>query len=376
MRPEGTREATTSAGDNRDSAGTRRDHAADQRDDAAEQRDLTAERRDAAAVGRDSVGDRRDLIACERDIAGSRRDGAAERRDVAASRRDLAGGLRDEAADLRDKADEHYESQHAKRMTKTDLTRSWAARQEAAADRVRAAQDRRAAAGERTFAEQDRGTALEDRATAIADRAAGAGERSYAVGDRDIAMADRGDGAAERGHAGADRDTALSDRGAASRDRHNASVDELTGAYRRAPGMAELRREIARVQRTCEPLTLVFLDVDHLKVVNDSLGHPAGDQLLRDVATIVKAELRSHDLLIRYGGDEFICVAPGLELSDLVARLKHVNVALEISATPGTVSVGLAELQPLDTAEDLVARADAALYQTRRELRGTIAPER
>jgi diguanylate cyclase (GGDEF)-like protein len=71
--------------------------------------------------------------------------------------------------------------------------------------------------------------------------------------------------------------------------------------------MAELEREIARATRTRQPLVLAFVDVDHLKEINDVHGHAAGDQVLQAVAETLRTTLRGYDLIFRYGGDEFVC---------------------------------------------------------------------
>ncbi|MBA2695858.1 MAG: GGDEF domain-containing protein, partial [Actinobacteria bacterium] len=72
-----------------------------------------------------------------------------------------------------------------------------------------------------------------------------------------------------------------------------------------------LEREMARSSRAREALSVAFIDVDHLKQVNDTRGHAAGDRLLQHVADALRSRLRSYDLVVRYGGDEFICVMPG-----------------------------------------------------------------
>ena len=93
--------------------------------------------------------------------------------------------------------------------------------------------------------------------------------------------------------------------------------------------------------------------------------------MLIEVANIFRAKLRSHDLIIRYGGDEFVCAISGLDMADATKWLALVNTALQEANEQGSVTVGLAELQPDDSPEDLVARADAALYRQRQEQRST-----
>jgi len=181
----------------------------------------------------------------------------------------------------------------------------------------------------------------------------------------------RGAGASERTDAEFDRTSAQADRGASAREREHASHDDLTGAYLRGAGLVELDRDMARVRRAEEPLVVAFLDVDQLKAINDSSGHAAGDRMLREVAETFRTGLRSHDLVIRYGGDEFICGISGLTLADASRRVALICAALAEAPEHGSVTVGLAALRPDDTVEDLVARADAALYEQRRRRRGS-----
>lgn len=107
------------------------------------------------------------------------------------------------------------------------------------------------------------------------------------------------------------------------------------------------------------------MDVDGLKVVNDARGHAAGDRVLVDVSRTLAGVLRAYDLVIRYGGDEFVCGLPGLSLPEAAERFALVDAALGLVEGAPTVSVGLAELRPGEDAEDLVARADAELYRRR-----------
>ena len=112
-----------------------------------------------------------------------------------------------------------------------------------------------------------------------------------------------------------------------------------------------------------------FVDVDGLKAVNDLQGHAAGDRMLRAVAATLQGHLRAHDVVIRYGGDEFLCVVAGLELDEAAERLALVNADLAHDPQHGAVTVGLAELRAGDSPQELVARADARLYRTRQNQR-------
>jgi diguanylate cyclase (GGDEF)-like protein len=144
------------------------------------------------------------------------------------------------------------------------------------------------------------------------------------------------------------------------------TVDELTGALRRGAGLAALQREIDRTRRfPGKGLVAIFVDVDGLKEVNDRDGHAAGDERLRCTVAAMRERLRSYDLVIRYGGDEFLCVltdSGALEAERTAATLReHV-----LTSSGGTISVGIAELVAGDSVDALVERADAALYAGRR----------
>lgn len=130
--------------------------------------------------------------------------------------------------------------------------------------------------------------------------------------------------------------------------------------------MLELKREIARAKREGESMALAFVDVDGLKRTNDSLGHAAGDQLLRETAYSIRAHLRSYDLIVRYGGDEFLCALVGVTREEAAERFALVNA--DLTATrQASVTVGLAEFEAEDAVEDLIARADEAMYRERRQ---------
>lgn len=342
----------------------RREEAANLRDEAGERRDRDAEQRDQAGERRDHEAERRDSAADDRDRAASRRDQAGADRDRAADQRDEVGDQRDELADQRDRAadardDVAERTEHARSETPVeDVHRSATARRDAADDRNRARQDRRAGAGER-------GKAEIDRTTALADRGAGAGERGEAGLDRGTALADRGAGAGARDNAETDRGIAFADRSASAQERKDSSVDGLTGVYVRGAGVVELGRDVARAKRAAQPLVLAFVDVDGLKAVNDSRGHAAGDRVLLEVSRTLEAHLRSYDLIIRYGGDEFVCALAGVTVTDAAVRFGDVNMALAAGREHVSVTVGLAELRSDDTVDDLVARADTALYENR-----------
>jgi diguanylate cyclase (GGDEF)-like protein len=147
--------------------------------------------------------------------------------------------------------------------------------------------------------------------------------------------------------------------------KEEAAVDELTGALRRAAGLAALQREVRRARRFEDrKLTVVFADLDDLKLINDGQGHAAGDIALREMAAALRRRLRAYDLVIRWGGDEFVCSLPGAGVA--AAERAMDDVLVELVARAGcTFSAGYAELGEDGEAQALVTRADADYYARR-----------
>lgn len=153
--------------------------------------------------------------------------------------------------------------------------------------------------------------------------------------------------------------------------REKSAFDELTGVLRRAAGMSMAEREIARARRHNAPLTVAFIDVDGLKEANDGEGHAAGDAMLRGLATALRDGLRAEDAVVRYGGDEFVCVLPDMTARDARAKLSEIqNVAAALGIR---FCAGLAQLHRGDDVVSLLARADGDLYDFKAN-RGEIVP--
>jgi diguanylate cyclase (GGDEF)-like protein len=237
-------------------------------------------------------------------------------------------------------------------------------------DRIAEDRDERAEAHDQESEARDERAAARDERAETRDSDTGGGDAG-SVADRAGARRDRRGGASDRTQASDDRKAASDDREAASADRVRSaaeqaasSIDELTGAYRRDAGAVELEREIARAKRTKAPLAVAFVDVDGLKKKNDSEGHAAGDRLLCDTADSIRNHFRPYDLIIRYGGDEFVCALFDMDTEEAAERFSLVSA--DLRKQHASVSVGLASLAADDDLEGFLARADSAMYAERR----------
>ena len=188
--------------------------------------------------------------------------------------------------------------------------------------------------------------------------------RAQAAAQRQVAAEDRE-------HAANDRELAALDRLAYAKELANAEVDEVTGALRRRIGLAALQRELDRTDRAGEALTIVFIDVDGLKHVNDELGHGAGDALLRTVVRCVMDEFRSYDLIFRFGGDEFVCSLAGDGLDGVASRFERIAARIAEAVPDATISTGVCERRTHDTVHTLIERADSTMIAGRRALNGS-----
>jgi diguanylate cyclase (GGDEF)-like protein len=160
-----------------------------------------------------------------------------------------------------------------------------------------------------------------------------------------------------------DRFQAKADREALIAQLALAETDVLTGARTRAAGLADLDHEIERAHRTTGLLSIAYVDVVGLEALSDSAGHAAGDALLTRAVALIAEHLRSYDLIIRLGGDEFLCVMSNMALSEARERFSH--VAAELAATPHcAIRTFFAEITPGESATNLIARADHEFIAT------------
>jgi diguanylate cyclase (GGDEF)-like protein len=157
--------------------------------------------------------------------------------------------------------------------------------------------------------------------------------------------------------------------------------DSLTGAKNRGAIVDVLGRELSRSRRTSRPLSIVFCDVDHFKKVNDTHGHPVGDAVLKEFVRRANAEIRTHDDVGRWGGEEFVVVLPECPTDEamnvaerLRAALASVPVETPLTGVSITASFGVAGTdQGYTDLNTLVSAADAALYAAKAAGRNSVA---
>ena len=148
----------------------------------------------------------------------------------------------------------------------------------------------------------------------------------------------------------------------------SAATDGLTGAANRRSFDERLRAECDLAARRGTTVSLVLMDIDHFKSINDRFGHQTGDEVLRQVVERTRSRVRPDDLTARYGGEEFAILLPGTGTDDACELAERVRqeVAAHAEPVPATVSVGVATWQPgIDSPDALVAAADKALYQAK-----------
>ena len=329
----------TLAGDDQTSADT--DQSAADHDEESSGSDQAASDRDQAASDRDLAkgGDRdvHDASAGARACATEQRTQTTRRRVEGAAGRDEVANARDRAAERRDQAAElmdlDLEARDAEWRTHSAAEsppKEKAALNRAAADRRRAADARRRAAA-------DREQAARDREHAASYRAAAREEQSGLL-----------------------RKVALSE------------TDSLTGARARAAGLVDLEVEIGRAQRSNGLLAVAYVDVVGLKAVNDIQGHGAGDRLLEKTVRVIRDHLRAYDVIIRIGGDEFVCVMSGATVED--ARGRFEGIQADAAGTGLGIRFGIAALRPGDGPSDVVERADSELVLAPHPPAGTPRP--
>lgn len=158
-----------------------------------------------------------------------------------------------------------------------------------------------------------------------------------------------------------------------------ANTDQLTGAWNRRRFECEAEREMARVARYQQPLTLIMFDIDHFKTINDRYGHQAGDVMLTGVCSLVRQQIRGTDALVRWGGDEFLILMPMTTATDaeaLAQKLRASVASLHFGpASKVTLSMGVAEYHPGESLAEWLARADANVYAAKAQGRDRVVSD-
>jgi diguanylate cyclase (GGDEF)-like protein len=206
-----------------------------------------------------------------------------------------------------------------------------------------------------------------------ADREAVLDAREEALDQREAELHAEGSRVeCERVAAASDRRQAATDRRAAASDRHTAreyldaaKLDGLTGAWARETGFAYLEAELDEARARGATLVVAFVDVVGLKAVNDTTGHASGDRMLQRVVRTLQLCVREDDVVVRYGGDEFVCAVVGIASQDLQARFRMVDAALATETPPIIVTAGYAVVRPDETLAAAITRADEDMYRRR-----------
>lgn len=163
---------------------------------------------------------------------------------------------------------------------------------------------------------------------------------------------------------------------------HMARTDALTGLDNRRHFMDVARKEFSRARRTDTPLSLLLLDADHFKSINDTWGHDVGDKVLRGIAEVLKVSIRAHDTAARFGGEEFVVLLPETDCREAAIISERIRATVErrLFTFDGrgvqvTLSVGSTTASSWDSEMDIeviLKRADVALYAAKKNGRNRV----
>lgn len=146
-----------------------------------------------------------------------------------------------------------------------------------------------------------------------------------------------------------------------------ANIDNFTNIANKSTILERLQQEIERAKRHHIILSVIFIDIDEFKEINDKYGHPFGDKVIKWVASSIKKRVRDTDFLGRYGGDEFLIVCPDCSAEQAESIALDIRRLLQNPKLHVKASVGVAQMAPQDTLNTLIERADTALYQAKHE---------
>ncbi len=160
------------------------------------------------------------------------------------------------------------------------------------------------------------------------------------------------------------------------RDSTQATTDALTGIDNRIKFNQSLAIEIARATRYNSPLSLIIFDIDHFKKVNDTFGHSVGDKVLKTLAKLVEANIRETNIFARWGGEEFVILAPGISLTETLELADKLRSKVEEfdfnKPQKVTLSFGVTAFKKGDSSTMLLNRADEALYRAKENGRNQV----
>lgn len=159
--------------------------------------------------------------------------------------------------------------------------------------------------------------------------------------------------------------------------RNLAVTDPLTGVYNRRHFQKELQREMSRSDRYTCPFSLIMLDIDHFKEVNDRFGHEAGDRVLKELTAKIIGRIRTSDLLARWGGEEFLIMLSDTKLRQALSLAEDILHQLQTGTFSGvgrvTASFGIAEHRAGEGMDELLTRVDNLMYRAKTEGRSRLA---
>jgi diguanylate cyclase (GGDEF)-like protein/PAS domain S-box-containing protein len=157
---------------------------------------------------------------------------------------------------------------------------------------------------------------------------------------------------------------------------HIAMTDQLTGVYNRHKFEELYALESERARRFSHPLSMILIDIDHFKTVNDTYGHSIGDEVLKHLAEIVQKNIRKIDSFARWGGEEFLVLSPGTDRDNIQKLAEKLRRAVEsadfLEAGHLTISLGVTVFDKEDTFSELFKRADRSLYEAKEKGRNQV----